>query len=64
MDRPLLVLAVVTMVLYLLDLRGMLGLGPARSLRADRSLIDSVFVFDLVLKLVPSGPTTSGPPGS
>jgi adenylate cyclase len=50
MDRPLLILAVVTMILYLFDLRGMIGLGP-RVYRLVTFLIDLVFVFDLVLKL-------------
>lgn len=50
MDRPLLVLAVVTMVLYLCDLRqGLEWAGPAYRVLAVA--IDFVFLFDLVLKL-------------
>lgn len=50
MDRPLLVLAVVTMALYLLDLRNMFG--AARwVVFILMLLIDFVFLFDLVLKL-------------
>ncbi len=54
MDRPLLGLAVVTMVLYLLDLRGWLGLGSI-GLTMLALAIDAVFVFDLVLKLLAYG---------
>ena len=50
MDRPLLVLAIVTMVLYLFDLHGMMDW--ARSgYTVLMLLIDFVFLFDLVLKL-------------
>ncbi len=50
MDRPLLVLAIVTVVLYLLDLRNMLDwAGPIYLIVT--LLIDFVFLFDLVLKL-------------
>ncbi len=49
MDRPLIVLAIVTMVLYLIDLHGMMGWAKVVSYLT--LLIDLVFVFDLVLKL-------------
>ena len=50
MDRPLLGLAVLTMMLYLFDLRKMLDwAGP--TYRIIAVVIDFVFVFDLVLKL-------------
>ncbi|MDR3639444.1 MAG: adenylate/guanylate cyclase domain-containing protein [Isosphaeraceae bacterium] len=50
MDRPLMVLAVIAVALYLFDLRKMLDwAGPAYRILA--LLIDFVFVFDLVLKL-------------
>jgi class 3 adenylate cyclase len=50
MDWPLLILAVLTMLLYLFDLRGMLhwSLGTYRGVAF---LIDLVFIFDLLLKL-------------
>jgi adenylate cyclase len=54
MDRPLLVLAVLTMVLYLLDLRGWLGLGLT-GLSVVSLAIDAIFVVDLILKLVAYG---------
>ncbi len=50
MDRPLLVLAVLTMVLYLCDLRGMTRWSRS-TYQALTLLIDFVFVFDLVLKM-------------
>src|SRR4051794_20114037 len=50
MDRPLLALAVFTMAVYLLDLRGFLGWGRSTWLLITL-LIDGLFVFDLVLKL-------------
>jgi adenylate cyclase len=50
MDRPLLILAVVSMLLYLIDLRGLMGWAHAAYV-ALTFLIDLVFVFDLVLKL-------------
>jgi class 3 adenylate cyclase len=50
MDRPLLILAVLTMVLYLCDLRGLMGLGRSAYL-ALTLLIDFLFIFDLILKL-------------
>lgn len=50
LDRPLLILAVVTMVLYLLGLRGLMGKGRT-SLQVLTFLIDAVFLFDLLLKL-------------
>src|SRR5690349_6246445 len=50
MDKPLLVLAIVTVIVYLTDLVG--GLGRLRSTWLVVSLlIDGVFVFDLLLKL-------------
>jgi class 3 adenylate cyclase len=50
MDRPLLVLALATMALYLLDLRGYLGAArPAYEVLTV--VIDFVFVFDLVVKI-------------
>jgi class 3 adenylate cyclase len=50
MDRPLLVLAIVTMMLYLLDLRGLFDQArPAYFILM--MFIDFVFLFDLVLKL-------------
>ncbi|MEA2630214.1 MAG: adenylate cyclase, partial [Chloroflexota bacterium] len=50
MDRPLLILALVTMVLYLIDLRGLIGWGrPAYAVLTV--LIDFIFLFDLILKL-------------
>lgn len=50
MDRPLLALAVVTMVLYLIDLRGLFA-GARMAYFVLMMLIDFVFLFDLVLKL-------------
>src|SRR5262249_1978162 len=50
MDRPLLILAVLTMLLYLFDLRGLMGWGRAVYVVLTL-LIDFVFLFDLVLKL-------------
>ena len=50
MDRPLLILAVLTMVLYLFDLRGLMDWSPV-AYRLVTLLIDLLFVFDLVLKL-------------
>jgi class 3 adenylate cyclase len=50
MDRPLLVLAVLTMILYLFDLRGFMDWSP-RAYHAVTLLIDLLFVFDLILKL-------------
>jgi hypothetical protein len=48
MDRPLLILAILTMVLYLCDLRGMMGWG--RSLYQVFTLLcDFLFLGDLVL---------------
>src|SRR5215213_5203501 len=54
MDKPLLVLAVITMLLYLLDLRGMLGRAQAAWLGVTL-LIDVIFLFDLLLKLYVHG---------
>lgn len=52
MDKPLLALAVLTMVLYLVDLIGGLGQGAVRWLWNSVSLaIDMIFLFDLVVKL-------------
>jgi class 3 adenylate cyclase len=49
MDRPLLGLALITVALYLLDLKGLLG--PARRFyQAFTLLVDFTFVFDFVLK--------------
>src|SRR5512135_599629 len=50
MDRPLLALAVVTMALYLIDLRGLFA-GARMVYLVLMMLIDFVFIFDLVLKL-------------
>ena len=50
MDRPLLILAVLTMILYLFDLRGLLERIPT-TYHVITLLIDFLFVFDLVLKL-------------
>ncbi len=50
MDRPLLILAVVTMVLYLFNLRGMMG-WRRQVYQGLTLVIDFVFIFDLVLKL-------------
>ena len=50
MDRPLLVLAVVTMVLYLFDLHGLMDWARV-GYTALMLVIDFVFLFDLVLKL-------------
>ena len=52
MDRPLLGLALVAMVLYLLDIRGVTEGWPQTALTVSSFVIDSVFAFDLVLKLV------------
>ena len=61
MDRPLLVLAVATMVLYLFDLRGLLDwAGPGY--RVVTVLIDFIFLFDLVLKLRTFGKEYIGTP--
>src|SRR5262245_15968693 len=50
MDKPLLALAVLTMLLYLLDLQG--GLGRAQQIWLGVTLfIDVIFLFDLVLKI-------------
>jgi adenylate cyclase len=50
MDRPLLILAVVTMILYLLDLRGIFDEAqPVYSVLMI--LIDFIFLFDLALKI-------------
>jgi class 3 adenylate cyclase len=54
MDRPLLVLAVLTMILYLFDLRGMMH-WSVQTYRVVTLLIDLVFVFDLVVKLTAYG---------
>src|SRR5262249_28589128 len=54
MDRPLLVLAVVTMGVCLFDLRGWLGLGSS-GLTLVSLAIDAVFVVDLALKLIAYG---------
>jgi class 3 adenylate cyclase len=54
MDRPLLVLAILTMIFYLIDLRGLMGWG--RSAYVVLTLvIDFFFLFDLVLKLLTFG---------
>lgn len=54
MDRPLLVLAIVTMALYLLELHGLFG--PAQAtVFVVTLLIDLAFVFDLALKLAVLG---------
>jgi adenylate cyclase len=50
MDRPLLILAVVTMVLYLFDLNGMMKWARLGYL-VLMLLIDFFFLFDLVLKI-------------
>jgi class 3 adenylate cyclase len=50
MDRPLLILAIITMILYLLDLRGFFETAqPAYSVLMI--FIDFVFLFDLALKI-------------
>jgi class 3 adenylate cyclase len=54
MDRPLLVLAVLTMILYLIDLRGLMGWGRSAYVVLTL-LIDFVFLFDLTLKLLAFG---------
>jgi adenylate cyclase len=54
MDRPLLILAVLTMILYLFDLRGLMDWSPT-TYRVATLLIDFLFVFDLVLKLTTYG---------
>ncbi len=50
MDRPLLIMAVLTMILYLFDLRGLMDRSPT-VYRVATLLIDALFIFDLVLKL-------------
>src|SRR3954454_19046771 len=53
-DRPLLGLAILSMLLYLMDLRG-LPLWAALLISHFNLLTDLVFVLDLVLKLVAQG---------
>jgi adenylate cyclase len=50
MDRPLLILAILTMILYLFDLRGLMDWSPT-AYRVVTLTIDALFIFDLVLKL-------------
>jgi hypothetical protein len=50
MDRPLLILAVVTMIFYLFDLRGLMDRIPT-TYHVATLLVDLLFIFDLVLKL-------------
>jgi class 3 adenylate cyclase len=54
MDRPLLVLAVITMILYLFDLRGLMAWNPTMY-RLVTLVIDLLFLFDLTLKLYTYG---------
>jgi class 3 adenylate cyclase len=54
LDKPLMALAVLTMILYLFDLRGMTHWTPA-AYPIVTLLIDSVFIFDLILKLTTYG---------
>jgi len=61
-DRPLLGLAVISMVLYLLDLRG-LPEWAASALMVFNLLTDAAFLADLVIKLMAHGrytPTLRG----
>ena len=62
MDRPLLVLALVAMVLYLIDIRGVPEGWPETALTLFTFVIDSVFAFDLVLKLAATGKEYTGTP--
>jgi len=55
MDRPLLGLAVVAMVLYLLDIRGVAEGWPRAVLTLLTFVIDAVFAFDLALKIFALG---------
>ncbi len=55
MDRPLLGLALVSMVLYLLDIRGVARGWPETLLTTSTFVIDLVFALDLVLKLIVLG---------
>ncbi len=51
MERPLLVLALVAMGLYLLDICGIVSGWPATTLAVLTFVIDSIFALDLALKL-------------
>jgi len=55
MDRPLLVLAVVAMLLYLLELHGHSSGWHSAAIDALSGLIDTVFAIDLCLKLLVHG---------
>jgi class 3 adenylate cyclase len=50
MDRPLLVLAIVTMILYMCDLRELFG-GAQTVYSVLMIAIDFIFLFDLILKI-------------
>jgi class 3 adenylate cyclase len=50
MDRPLLALAILTMILYLLDLRALFG-GAQPVYFVLMMVIDFLFLFDLILKI-------------
>ena len=52
MDRPLLVLAGIAMVLYLLDLHGVSNWWAARTIAVMTLAIDVIFALDVALKLV------------
>jgi class 3 adenylate cyclase len=54
LDKPLMALAVLTMILYLFDLRGLTH-WTVQAYPAVTLLIDLVFVFDLILKLTTFG---------